>query len=320
MARSLAVAVVIVTFNSADVLPPLLDSLGVGLAGIAQSEVIVVDNDSVDGSADLAEMHPMVTRVIRTGRNAGYAAAINIAADTVPIETAMLILNPDTRLTQGSIRILADRARDPSVGVVVPLIHNEDGTIATSLRREPSLTTTWPHVLLGPNLAARLGVGEMIADPRVYAHRHAIDWATGAILLVTPRARQRVGRWDESFFLYSEEVDFQRRVRDAGLTVVYEPAAQVMHIGGVYMRSPALAALMASSQIRYFQRHHGSVSTLFYRLALIGYGLSRCWRSSAHRAALRAALSPLRSPDHYVPAAARTAPSTLNGETPRWIS
>lgn len=315
-------AVVIVTYNSADVLGELLDSLKVGLEGVPDPEIIVVDNNSADGSAELAEAHPSGVRVIRTGRNAGYAGGINIAGDALDADTAMLILNPDIRLMPGSVRELMNRAADPYVGVVVPLIWNHDGTVATSLRHEPSLRTTWPHVFFGPALAAKLGVGEMIASPRAYAESHAIDWATGAILLVTPRARSIVGRWDESFFLYSEEVDFQRRVRDAGMTVLYEAASQVVHIGGAYMQSPALNAMMTSNQIRYFSRHHGMVATLAYRLALIASGLARIWRSPAHRAALLTAMSPLRSPLDYLPAEGRNpqpqAPEPVEMGVQKW--
>ena len=154
----------------------------------------------------------------------------------------------------------------------MPQIRNEDGGIATSLRCEPSLGATWAQAILGPALAARFGVGEMIARRNVYAQRRSVDWATGAILLVTARARKLVGHWDESFFLYSEEVDFQRRVRAHGLTVAYEPEAQVVHIGGDYMQSPPLTALMTSNQIRYFARHHGPLSTMLFRAP---------WRPSA---------------------------------------
>lgn len=294
-------AAIIVTYNSAEVLPGLLDTLQAGLAGIPDFEVIVIDNNSRDRSADIAEAHPLGIRVVRTGRNGGYAAGINAAAAILPAETDLLILNPDIRLLPGSIAKLRACTLDASVGIVVPQIRNEDGGIATSLRCEPSLGATWAQAILGPALAARFGVGEMIARRNVYAQRRSVDWATGAILLVTARARKLVGHWDESFFLYSEEVDFQRRVRAHGLTVAYEPEAQVVHIGGDYMQSPPLTALMTSNQIRYFARHHGPLSTMLFRGALAAFGMLRAWRSEADRAVLRVALSPLRPARHYMP-------------------
>ncbi|WP_449394513.1 glycosyltransferase family 2 protein [Devosia riboflavina] len=230
---------------------------------------------------------------MKTGRNDGYAAAINAATATLASNAALLVLNPDIRLLPGSIDRLLRRTIEPDVGVVVPQMRDPDGTIAMSLRREPSLLRMWAQALLGPVQAARIGLGEMIADPGAYQKSRDVDWATGAALLVSPQARARIGTWDESFFLYSEEVDYQRRVRASGLRVVYEPSACVTHIGGDYMQSPMLAALMTRNQIRYFRRHHGRAETVLFRGAIAAFGLLRAWRSDTHRAILRAALMPV---------------------------
>jgi N-acetylglucosaminyl-diphospho-decaprenol L-rhamnosyltransferase len=92
------VSIIIVTYNSASVLSGLLDSLPAGLEGIKQFETIVVDNDSIDSSVDIALAHSIRPKIIRMGRNAGYAAAINAAAATVRPDADLLILNPDVRL------------------------------------------------------------------------------------------------------------------------------------------------------------------------------------------------------------------------------
>lgn len=294
-------AVVIVTYNSAEVLPGLLDSMEAGLAGAGPCEIVVVDNGSSDGSADLAAAHGLGVRVIRSHRNGGYAAGINLATAEISPSSDLLILNPDIRLSPEAVQNLQLRARDECVGVAVPMILNADGSIASSLRREPSLPATWMQAVLGPSLAGRLGVGDMIFDRETYARTRTVDWATGAILLVTARARRRVGPWDESFFLYSEEVDFQRRVRSAGLQIAYVPEACVFHIGGDYTHNPALTAVMTSNQIRYYARHHGPIPTALFRGALIAFGLLRVWRSRTHRAVLRVAMSPLRPARDYMP-------------------
>ena len=116
------------TYNSASVLPGLLDSLPAGLEGVKQFETIVVDNDSADNSVDTALAHAIRPRIIRMGRNAGYAAAINAAAATVRPDADLLILNPDVRLLPGAASLLVDRLTDSSVGVAVPRILAEDGT------------------------------------------------------------------------------------------------------------------------------------------------------------------------------------------------
>ena len=295
-------AIIIVTYNSATVLPGLLDSLPAGLEGVKLFETIVVDNDSRDNSVDIALAHPIRPKVIRMGRNAGYAAAINAGAGTASPDADLLILNPDVRLHPGVASLLVDRLTDPSVGVAVPRILAEDGTTCWSIRREPSVMTAWTDAILGGTLAARIGTGEMVGDPAAYDRDGLIDWATGAILAVSARVRGIVGDWDESFFLYMEEVDYMRRVRECGFSVVYVPQAQAMHIGGEYRENPLLYALLSANRIRYHRRHHGPISTAAFRLSIIlGEGMRAVRGPPGHRAAVRAALRPWRFPAEYQP-------------------
>ncbi len=288
------VSVVIVTYNSASALPALLGSLPAGLNGVDRFEVIIVDNDSRDGSAELAEAHPLRPKVIRMGRNAGYAAAINAGASTVNPKSHLLVLNPDLRLYPDAVRPLLDHLVARSVGIVVPANYREDGTLDPTLRREPSMLTAWAEAILGGTLAARLGWGEVVGEPSRYDQSGTIEWATGSALLISARARRIVGEWDESFFLYSEEVDYQRRAREAGFDIVYEPRSKVMHASGGSGASPRLYALLTSNRIRYYGRHHGALSTAMFRLGVAAGQAARFWRGSPHRAALYSALMPLR--------------------------
>lgn len=283
-------SIVTVTYNSASVLPGLLDSLRAGLDGIAQYEVIVVDNDSRDHSVDLASAHPIGATVIATGRNGGYSAGINAATATIGSSADLLVLNPDIRLQPGSISRLYAGLSSSSVGVVVPQVRGEDGVVSKSIRREPSVTTAWSEALLGGRLAARLGLGEIVDSADLYRDGGQIEWATGAILLVSATAREAVGDWDESFFLYSEEVDYLRRVRTAGLEVLYVPEALAIHIGGDYHSSPFLTALMTANRIKYHRRHHNAAVSALFRLGIIAGEGVRLAAGRGHRSALRAAL------------------------------
>lgn len=284
-----ALAVIVVTYNSARVLPGLLDSLDAGLAG-TRAEIVVIDNASADGSAEIAAAHPSRPRVIETGRNGGYAAGINAGLATIAAGTNVLVLNPDIRLTPGVVQLMRDRLGDYRVGVVVPRILEEDGRLSHSLRREPTVLTAWCEALLGGPLASRLNLGEVVRDRRLYQRGGAVDWATGAVLLVSAQARARVGAWDESFFLYSEEVDFMRRVRRAGFSIEYAPEAVVTHIGGDTRASPFLFSLSARNRVVDFVRWNRPLKSRLFRLAVAaGEGL-RAWRGPEHRSALRAVL------------------------------
>jgi GT2 family glycosyltransferase len=290
-----SVSIIIVTYNSGSTLPGLLNSLVEGLEGVQDFEIVVVDNDSADTSVDLALAHPIGARVIRMSRNAGYAAGINAATSTIPPERNFLILNPDIRLLPGSVRVLLKHLSDAGVGVAVPQILNEDGTLSLSLRQEPSVLTAWFDTLLGTKLAAKAGISEVVDNQVLYARGGSVEWATGAALMIAARTRAVVGDWDESFFLYSEEVEYLRRVREIGLSVVYVPSSKVVHIGGEYHDNPRLSALMTTNRIRYFRRYHGPVATVLFRLGIIVGAAMRFALGPGHRAALQAALTPLRS-------------------------
>jgi GT2 family glycosyltransferase len=292
--RNEHVCVVIVTYNSASVLSGLLDSIPAGLKGVRDYQVIVVDNRSQDHSAQLAADHPVRPRVIKMDRNGGYAAGINAAASAAGSDAHLLILNPDLRLMEGAVRLLLDQMRTSTAGIALPRNLGEDGTVSLTIRREPSISTVWCESVMGGNAAARLGVGEMVAGDRRYNQLGPVEWATGSALMVSARARRAVGAWDESFFLYSEEVDYQRRVRQAGLDVIYVPQSRVVHIRGEYRVNTRLYALLTSNRIRYFRRNHNFLSTVLFRLGIATGEALRFWRGPVHRRALVCALLPLK--------------------------
>jgi GT2 family glycosyltransferase len=121
-----------------------------------------------------------------------------------------------------------------------------------------------------------------------------VDWGTGAVLVVAADVDAAIGAWDdERFFLYSEETDYSRRIREAGWTVRYVPEATVMHRGGGSGTGPALTALNEVNRVRYYRKYHGRLSTALFRAAVILGELLRL-RRPANRAALRALLSQRR--------------------------
>ena len=109
---------------------------------------------------------------------------------------------------------------------------------------------------------------------------------------VAARARSVVGDWDESFFLYMEEVEYLRRVRECGFSVVYVPGAKAIHLEGEYRENARNFALLTANRIRYHRRYHGRLSTALFRLGvLVGEGIRSVCGPPAHRAAVWAALT-----------------------------
>jgi GT2 family glycosyltransferase len=172
-------------------------------------------------------------------------------------------------------------------GVVVPAVLDEDGELYPSLRFEPTLLRDLGDALLGAHLSSRPPWWtETDFNVESYQWPHRVDWATGAALLVSPSAVRAVGEWREDFFLYSEETDFCRRVRDAGLSVWFEPGARVTHVGEASGSSPELDALRAVNRVRYAELHHGPRRAIAARLVVLLSALVRAHRAPGHRRAL----------------------------------
>ncbi len=271
------VAVIIVTYRSAKHLPLLIDSLHTEAEQTAL-RVIVADNRSDDGTLQLAQAHPDVIAV-DTGGNLGYAAGINRAMAHAGDSPAVLVLNPDSVVRPGCILALQNRLRS-GAGVVVPAIRNGRGEIAHSLRNEPGLFRALSDALLGRVWRTRPAwLSEFIRDDRAYRVARRIDWATGAALMVARPVWDAVGQWDERFFLYSEETDFFRRVRAAGFSVWFEPAAEVLHHGSGSGTSQQLNALLVVNKVNYFRKHQPRSAGLFKLITIIAQELRRGDRS-----------------------------------------
>lgn len=284
------VAVLVVTYQSARHIDELLGSLR-GEALNHRIRVIVADNSSSDATLDVVARHQDV-RAVPTGGNLGYSAGLNVAARAAGVADALLILNPDARVAEGCIAALRSRMKSSRAGVVVPRILDEDGATYVSIRREPTLLRALGDAAFGSRWATRPGsLSEIEGRPEAYESAHPIDWATGAALLVDRGAATAVGEWDERFFLYSEETDYLRRVRDAGYTVWYEPEAVVEHSQGGSGSSAQLDALMTVNRIRYMAKYHSSARANLFHGAVVLHEAARSSQPS-HRVALRAVLSP----------------------------
>jgi GT2 family glycosyltransferase len=299
------VAVVVVTYNSAELLEDLLASLGDGLKGV-RWHLTVADNASSDGTPTVLRHLAPTTTVIEMGRNAGYAAGINAAVRAAGPHSAILVLNPDVRLMFGCVAELLS-ALGPGTGLAVPRLVNGESELIESMRREPTVRRAWGDALLGAQRVGRYpAFGEIVTDKQSYERRVVTDWAEGATLLISAECWQRCGPWDESFFLYSEETDFALRARDAGLVTRYVPSARAMHLRGDSRESPGLWTLLVLNRISLFRKRNGRIRTAAYWCALVCREASRSALGSAtSRAAVKALFSSRRLREPRGPDSAR---------------
>ncbi|WP_081818899.1 WecB/TagA/CpsF family glycosyltransferase [Arthrobacter sp. UNC362MFTsu5.1] len=272
------VVAVVVTYNSGGNIGRLLDSLRAETEDLTL-RVVVADNSSSDDTVEIIRRGNPDAIVLDTGGNLGYSAGINIAMRSAGDAPAVLVLNPDLRVGRGSLQKMLHRLRASRAGAVVPRLTDADGATSRTLFREPGVTRAFGDALLGRHAPNRPGwLATIDLSPESYAHPHTVDWATGAALMVRRNLTDSL-EWDESFFLYSEETDFFRRLRALGGTVWYEPAATMVHDGGGSGSSAKLNALLAVNRIRYIRKYHSSVYAAAFRGAVVLSEALRCWKS-----------------------------------------
>jgi N-acetylglucosaminyl-diphospho-decaprenol L-rhamnosyltransferase len=295
------VAVVVVTYNSAGVLPHCLESLRDGGAeGVELTDVVVVDNASSDTSTEIAKATDgLPISVVQLTENAGYAAGVNAGVTALrnrPPE-AVLVLNPDCRVRPRAISTLVEALRAPGRGVVAPRLVNLDGTLQPTLRRLPTVLGAFAEAVLGGRLADRLGVGELVFTDEPHQTSAPAAWVTGAALLLAWALIESVGPWDERFLLYSEETEYMLRASDRGWSTWFEPAAVIEHEGGESGTRPSLAALLTVNKVGLFRRRHGAVRGLAYSGSVL---LGALLRSALGQRTARASAAGLLFPSRRI--------------------
>ena len=250
-----------------------------------ETEVLVLDNASRDGSATAARRHPVGPEVIALARRRGKGEN-----DTALLKRARgryaLLLNEDSELRPGAVTALRDalEARDDAAAAGARLLR-PDGTVQPSAWRFPSPITALVGALF---LHKRFTVQSRGEKTR------KVDWAQSAALLVRTDAAREIEWFDPAFFVYSDEVDFCRRLRDAGWRTLYVPSARAVHheqlsTGGVPERR---IVELSRNRDRYMRKHHSAPAAAIVRVltawayavrslvavALPGHDPRRYWR------------------------------------------
>ena len=226
-------AVAVVSYQTREVLEPCLESV----AAARPVETVVVDNGSTDGSVEMVRARFPDVTLVQTERNLGYGGAANrgIATCTAPV---VLLLNSDTIVAPDALQAL-DRhlAQHPAAAVIGPRLTDLEGTLQPSTFSFPSagdllIGETGLHLLLRriPGVRNRL--------LRTWAHdaERPVPWVIGAALAIRRQPFELVDGFDESFFMYWEEVDLCRRLGNAGFEVRFAPVTTVQHVRSVSTR------------------------------------------------------------------------------------
>jgi GT2 family glycosyltransferase len=252
------ISVIVVSWNTRDELRACLESVLAGLRGIC-GELIVVDNASADGSAEMVQSSFPEVHLVRSAQNLGFAAGCNIGLQ-VASGRYLLLLNPDTivldDVLSATVRYLDNH---PNVGAFGCRVLNPDGTLQPTCFRDPSVLNTF----LGLTGLARL------RWPRAFGRERMTHWlrdndrdvdvVTGCYLATRREVVDDVGPLDSGYFFCGEEADWCRRIRIGGWAVRFAPIGDIIHLNGAAGRklSERRDLLGMAGLVRYVHHHDG---------------------------------------------------------------
>ena len=279
----LGVSVVIVNWNTRDLVLSLLASLSEPSERSAHEiELIVVDNNSGDGSVEAVRREFPSVKLVAQAENRGFAGGVNPGAKaaTMPL---LLLLNSDAETSRASIEEAARyMATHPDAGVLGPQILSPQRNPQSSAWRDPSLA--W-MALSAVGLSKLKALNFERYHERPFTEAEAVDCVSGCAMLIRRELFEDLGGFDEDYFMYFEETDFCARVRGVGKQVHHAPVGQFIHEEGGTSKTVRLRTFLdfRRSQILY-HRKHGGVSAAIAARALLAL-------SSAVRVPPLAALS-----------------------------
>jgi len=292
--RPSPVLIAIVNYRTPDLVIACLASLVEEVRAYSQTQVVVIDNASGDGSvkrignAIQSRGWRGWARVVGSPRNGGFAYGVNMAIRCAPegFEPSFIwLLNPDTRVRRGALRSLIDFMQaHPSAGIAGSLIEDADGIV-------------WPYAFRFPTVAGEVERGARLGMVSRLLKRSAVlrrmnespamaDWVSGASMMVRAGVLDAIGPFDEGYFLYYEETDFCLRARRVGWECWYVPEARILHIAGQSTGLtgknaviPRMPRYWFESRRRYFIKNHGRgyaiCADLAWMIAHIGWRFRR---------------------------------------------
>ncbi|TDF84114.1 glycosyltransferase family 2 protein [Pseudomonas sp. H9] len=299
--QSKPVDVLVVNFNTAGLLQPMFDALRQA-NGEQLASYLVVDNASVDNSLErLAQVCPEAL-LVSNKNNVGFGRANNQLLDHLKGKYALL-LNTDAFVADDTLaKTIAYMDEHPECGVLGVRLVGREGDLQPCCRYFP----TPFNIFLSRTGLDRFFPGLQMVDEMDWDHASVreCDWLPGCFYLVRREVLDQVGLFDPRYFLYFEEVDHCKRVKEAGWKVVYYPHTTVVHIGGESSKSVTeleaasrqISTYQIESELLYFRKHHG-LSGLLLHMFLVSLGdlvlalkallkgrgwgaIKACWRHS----------------------------------------
>jgi len=270
-------AIIVVNYNTSHLLERMQSAIKSNYANLSL-QIILIDNASNDDVVQFCEKNPEID-FIQSPVNIGFGRANNIALEKVDSEL-VLLLNTDAFLSQDTLQKSVDYIKkNHTCGVLGVKLTGEDGTLQPSCRFFP---TAFNIFLQTAGFAKYFARVKMIDDPKIdYTKVQKCDWVPGCFYLTRTDIVRTIGLFDERFFMYYEEVDHCKRVKEKGWEVHYFPDTKVIHLGGesskivgeVTETGKQLNEFQIESELLYFRKHYGllyvGIHTVLMSVALL---------------------------------------------------
>jgi N-acetylglucosaminyl-diphospho-decaprenol L-rhamnosyltransferase len=261
-------SIIIVSWNVSRMLAACLDSIRADGLNI---ETIVVDSASVDDTTTMLRTRYPHVQLLAQTENIGFTRANNIGLAAAK-GRYLLLLNPDTEIIGDALtQMIVYMDAHPDVGILGPHTLNTDGTTQSTRRRFPTATvalfeSTWLQPYAPASLLDHYYV-KNTPDDGVFE----VDWVQGSALLARREVYEQIGRLDEGYVMFSEELDWCKRAKLAGWHVVYLGTAQIIHHGGKSTEQVVARRHIhfQESKLRYFRKYHGRLFASVLRLFLL---------------------------------------------------
>ena len=263
-------SIIIVNYNTINELSECIKSIRTHTSDV-KYEIVVVDNNSKDGSREMLESDLSDIKKIFLSFNSGFSYANNVAMKQVKSKYALL-LNPDTYLIENSFKIMLEfLTQNPEIGAVGPIITNAEGKFSLTMSKFPSLFLLLLETLSFKNALRKYSLSKIQRKALSNKTEFEVDWISGGCLMVRTETYNHIGRLDERYHLFSEDVDLCLRLKQTNWKIFCLPQTRVIHIGGVSTSRNhfTLVSNRYKSRLIYCKKHFKGGKRLTYHMITI---------------------------------------------------
>ena len=271
------ISIIIVSWNVAELLKACLQSIAESPLGKYTIETIVVDSASTDDSVQMVRDQFPQVKLLLQAENVGFSHCNNVGLQAATGRYVFL-LNPDTEIVSDALaQMIGYMDANPTVGILGPHTLNTDGTTQSTRRRFPSLALGFIESTWLQNFAPQHMLDHYYATDVADDSVSDVDWVQGSALLARREVYTQIGGLDESYVMYSEEMDWCKRAKTAGWRVIYFGKADIVHHGGKSSEQVTARKHIhfQESKLRYFRKFHGWLPAQGLRVFLL---LSYVWQ------------------------------------------